>query len=53
MSKKETSDIWDDEQDVLLNHEYDGIRELDNHMPRWWILGFYFTIAFSVVYMAY
>lgn len=53
MSKKETSDIWDDEQDVLLTHEYDGIRELDNHMPRWWILGFYFTIAFSVVYMAY
>ena len=53
MSQKETSDIWDDEKDVLLNHEYDGIRELDNHMPRWWILGFYFTIAFAVVYMAY
>jgi len=53
MSKKETSDIWDDEKDVLLNHEYDGIRELDNHMPRWWVLGFYATIVFAVVYMAY
>lgn len=53
MSTKPESDIWDDEKDVLLDHEYDGIRELDNHMPRWWILGFYFTIAFSVVYMAY
>lgn len=53
MSKKETSDIWDDEKDVLMSHEYDGIRELDNHMPRWWILGFYACIAWSVVYMAY
>lgn len=53
MNKQPKSDIWDDEKDVLLDHEYDGIRELDNHMPRWWILGFYFTIAFSVVYMAY
>lgn len=42
-----------DEKDKLLDHEYDGIRELDNHMPRWWVLGFYFTIAFSVVYMIY
>lgn len=42
-----------DEKDKLLDHEYDGIRELDNHMPRWWVLGFYFTIAFSVVYMVY
>lgn len=43
----------DDEKDKLLDHEYDGIRELDNHMPRWWVLGFYFTIAFGLVYMVY
>ncbi|MBL8035359.1 MAG: c-type cytochrome [Leptospiraceae bacterium] len=42
-----------DEKDKLLDHEYDGIRELDNHMPRWWVLGFYFTIAFGLVYMVY
>lgn len=53
MSEKKTSDIWDDEKDVLLNHEYDGIRELDNHMPRWWVLGFYASIVFAVVYMGY
>ncbi len=45
--------ILDDEKDKLLNHEYDGIRELDNHMPLWWLWLFYFTIAFGVGYMAY
>lgn len=45
--------ILDDEQDKLLDHEYDGIRELDNHMPKWWLWLFYFTIAFSVGYMGY
>ncbi len=37
----------------LLDHEADGIRELDNLLPRWWVWLFYMTIAFSVVYMAY
>ncbi len=45
--------ILDDEKDLLLDHEYDGIRELDNHMPVWWLWLFYFTIAWSVGYMAY
>jgi cytochrome c oxidase cbb3-type subunit 3 len=45
--------ILDDERDLLLDHEYDGIQELDNNMPPWWIYGFYFTIAFSVVYLLY
>lgn len=38
-------------RDELLDHEYDGIRELDNALPRWWLYGFYFTIAWSVVYI--
>ena len=42
-----------EEKDKLLDHEYDGIRELDNHMPRWWVLGFYFTIVFGVAYLIY
>ncbi|MEO1022443.1 MAG: cbb3-type cytochrome c oxidase N-terminal domain-containing protein [Bacteroidota bacterium] len=45
--------ILDDEKDKLLDHEYDGIRELDNHMPVWWLWLFYFTIAFGIGYLAY
>ncbi len=45
--------VFDDEKDKLLDHEYDGIRELDNHMPVWWLWLFYFTIAFGVGYMLY
>lgn len=37
----------------LLDHEADGIKELDNLLPRWWVWLFNLTIAFSVVYMAY
>ena len=33
VNKKQQADIFDDEKDVLLDHNYDGIRELDNHMP--------------------
>ena len=45
--------VLDDEKDKLLDHEYDGIRELDNHMPVWWLWLFYFTIAFGVGYALY
>ena len=38
---------------LLLDHEVDGIREFDNKLPRWWVLLFYFTIIFAVVYLAY
>ena len=39
------------EADIDLGHDYDGIRELDNNLPPWWKYGFYFTIAWSVVYL--
>lgn len=46
-------DVFDDEKDLLMDHEYDGIKELDNHMPVWWIWLFYFTIGIAVVYLIY
>lgn len=45
--------VLDDEKDKLMDHEYDGIRELDNHMPVWWLWLFYFTIIFGVGYALY
>jgi cytochrome c oxidase cbb3-type subunit 3 len=42
--------VADREQDRLLEHEYDGIREYDNPMPRWWLWVFYATIVFSPLY---
>jgi len=41
----------DREAEVMTDHEYDGIRELDNNLPPWWIYGFYVTIIFAFVYL--
>lgn len=39
------------EHDITLEHEYDGIRELDNDLPPWWKYGFYLTVVVAVIYM--
>jgi len=41
----------DPNQDRLLDHEYDGIQEYDNPMPRWWLATFWVTIIFSIIYV--
>lgn len=43
----------DKEQDIDLGHEYDGIRELDNSLPPWWLWLFYGTILWSAIYLWY
>lgn len=42
----------EEEQEIVLDHNYDGIRELDNNLPPWWVYMFYATIIFGVVYLA-
>ena len=45
--------MTEDQDPLLLDHEVDGIRELDNKLPRWWVWLFYITIIFSLVYLVY
>jgi cytochrome c oxidase cbb3-type subunit 3 len=41
----------EEEHDLILDHNYDGIKELDNNLPPWWKYGFYITIVFAAVYL--
>lgn len=45
--------ILDDEKAILLDHNYDGIEELDNPLPKWWQIIFYGAIIYSFVYVGY
>ncbi len=39
------------EATLVMDHDYDGIKELDNHLPPWWKLLFYVTIIWSIIYV--
>jgi len=41
------------EDEHLMEHNYDGIQELDNPPPRWIMAIFYITIGFAIIYAAY
>lgn len=41
----------EEESEIILDHNYDGIKELDNTLPPWWVYMFYATIIFAVVYL--
>lgn len=51
VSKLTRSKEIEREEDIMLDHDYDGIKELDNVLPPWWVYLFYGTIIFSVVYL--
>jgi len=38
---------------LLLDHDYDGIQELDNKLPRWWVWLFNLSIVFALIYLIY
>ena len=42
----------EEEGSILMDHDYDGIKELDNVLPPWWIKLFYVCIVFAIVYLA-
>jgi cytochrome c oxidase cbb3-type subunit 3 len=50
-SKMVGSKPIEEEGEIVLDHNYDGIRELDNKLPPWWVYGFYLTIVFAAVYL--
>ena len=41
------------EEEVMTDHEYDGIIELDNNLPPWWKMLFNVCIAFAAIYIGY
>ena len=51
MAKLTKTESLDNEDQLLLDHDYDGIKELDNNLPPWWVYLFYACIIFGVVYM--
>ena len=51
LDKLNASVSIEQEAEIMLDHDYDGIKELDNDLPPWWKYGFYLTILVAVIYI--
>jgi cytochrome c oxidase cbb3-type subunit 3 len=51
MKKLTRSQPIENNEMLLLDHDYDGIKELDNRLPPWWLYLFYGCIVFGVIYL--
>lgn len=54
--KNFTQSLWnrasvEEEKDLVIDHDFDGIKELDNHLPPWWLYSFYATIIWGIAYV--
>jgi len=49
-SMTKAHDLGKEEEILIADHDYDGIKELDNVLPPWWLYGFYITILVGVFY---
>lgn len=47
----EIKDIDDHSGIETTGHSWDGIKELNNPLPRWWLIVWYVTIVWAVIYM--
>ena len=47
-SKKQTAE---EEEAIIIDHGFDGIKELDNALPQWWLSLFYFGVVFCITYI--
>lgn len=46
-------EILDSEKSIVLDHDYDGIKELDHPLPLWWVFVFIGTVVFGIPYYFY
>lgn len=51
MKKITKSSTMDQEKELMMDHDYDGIKELDNDLPPWWVGLFWATAIFAVIYL--
>lgn len=47
------SNNQDHDKNLELDHEYDGIKELNHPLPNWWLITFYGAILFGIGYFFY